>query len=83
MRQFVYSGDYTHYRGYVFAYGKPTTVTDRGTINALLTNPAFKEFRHEEAKEAPETPVLDKDACPKCGRIVKQGRYMHIKHCHA
>ena len=36
-----------------------------------------------------EPPVIQKeqkaesstDACPKCGKIVKQGKYMHIKHC--
>lgn len=25
--------------------------------------------------------ALDKDACPKCGRIVKQGMFMHKKYC--
>lgn len=23
----------------------------------------------------------DPNACPKCGRIVKQGKFMHQKHC--
>ena len=23
----------------------------------------------------------DRNACPKCGRMVKQGKYLHVKHC--
>jgi hypothetical protein len=85
MKQFVYEGDYTQYRGYVFAYGKPTTVTDKGTISELDRHPHFKEFNREE--KAPETTppeVLkapDPYACPKCGKHVKQGHYMHVKWC--
>jgi hypothetical protein len=81
MKQFVLkTGEYAQFRGYVFAYGKPTTVTDSGTILALANNAAFEEFKHEEErKETTEAQVLD--ACPKCGRVVKQGKWMHQKYC--
>lgn len=23
----------------------------------------------------------DPDACPKCGRVLRRGRYLHVKHC--
>ena len=35
----------------------------------------------EKVKETSPPQVLDYDACPKCGRVVKRGRYLHIKHC--
>ena len=31
--------------------------------------------------EAPKAEKVDPHACPKCGRIVKQGKYLHIKFC--
>lgn len=85
MTQFVLTqGDYAHYRGYLFAFNKPTTVADPATVAALRKQPAkFKEIADaEEIKEAPAAEILnDKDACPKCGRIVRQGKYMHVKFC--
>lgn len=43
--QFVYAkGPYTEFRGYVFAYGKPTTVADRATVDALSIHPDFKRY---------------------------------------
>ena len=36
---------------------------------------------HEEAKgEAPAQEVLGK-ACPKCGKVIRQGMFMHMKYC--
>ena len=33
---------YRQFRGYVFAWGKPTTVSDRGSIEALIGHPDFE-----------------------------------------
>ena len=30
---------------------------------------------------APEPKPYDKHACPKCGRSVRQGMFMHRRHC--
>ena len=88
--QFIYThGPWREFRGYVFAWGKPTDVKDQATINALSTNPLFKRIEDEiyqapqaKAIEAPASPkVLDPHACPKCGRIVKQGKVLHIRWC--
>lgn len=82
--KFVYTeGKYREFRGYVFANGHPANVTDNATIEMLLTNPAFRRCDDEPQKvETPaEAKVLEPDACPKCGRIVKQGKVLHIKWC--
>lgn len=82
--KFVYlEGTYKEYRGYVFANGKPATIVDKATEEALLKNPAFRKVEDEkvEVKETAEAPVLASDACRKCGKVVKQGRYMHEKFC--
>ena len=35
-----------------------------------------------ESIELPQPPkVTDPRACPRCGRILIKGRYMHVKHC--
>jgi hypothetical protein len=31
--------------------------------------------------DGPENSEAIQDACPKCGRVVKQGKYMHQKFC--
>lgn len=82
-------GPWHEFRGYVFAWGNPTEIKDQATITALSMNPSFKRIEDEnyqapqaQAIEAPASPkVLDPHACPKCGRIVKQGKVLHIKHC--
>lgn len=88
--KFIYTeGPYREYRGYMFWNGKPVTVTDRGTLEAIRRDPSFKEVQDAVRKEevpqahAPQVarPMLDPDACAKCGRIVRQGRYMHEKYC--
>lgn len=43
------TNDYREYRGYVFAWGKPTEIKDRGTIEALTGHPDFEEVRDEPA----------------------------------
>ena len=75
--KYVHEG-YREFRGYVFRWGLPVDITDRGTLEAVKRDPSFKEFKDEE-KAATETEVLD--ACPKCGKVVRQGRYLHVKHC--
>jgi hypothetical protein len=46
--KFVYTGGpYTEFRGYVFAYGKPTTVLDRGALEAIAKRADFKEWKDE------------------------------------
>ncbi len=78
--KFTYDGEYREFRGYVFKWGKPTTVNDPATIAAIMKDPTFKEIKDEEAKETPEeSPVPD--ACSKCGRVVKRGKFLHQKHC--
>lgn len=73
-------GDYAQFRGYVFMYGKPTKVTDRATIEELKRSPVFEEVKDETQETAPKAAVLT-DECPKCGRIVKRGKYFHQKYC--
>ena len=89
MRYVYIGGEYTQFRGYVFVRGKPTTILDKGTLVALAQRPDFKEVKdepQEEVRAPAQAPVLsaqgrNPDACPKCGRVVKQGKYMHIKYC--
>ena len=74
--KYIYTGgNYREFRGRVFAHGNAVDITDRGTLAAIAKEPDFKPV--EEEKPVEEKP----DACPKCGRVVKQGRYLHIKHC--
>lgn len=51
---------YREYRGYVFAHGNPVTINDRGTLEAIKGESAFKEYKDEPQKvETPaKTPVL-------------------------
>lgn len=88
--KFIYTqGPWREFRGYVFAYGQPTDVIDNATIEALHNKPEFRRYEDEmdqtpqvQAVEAPAKPaILDPHACPKCGRIVKQGKVLHVKHC--
>lgn len=78
--KFAYNGKYTQFMGRMFAFGKPVEVTDRATIMALEKNPDFRKVE-DEKEQAPEAKVLIPDECPKCGKTVKRGKYMHAKHC--
>ena len=43
--KFVYTGgQYTEFRGYVFKWGQPTTILDKGTLLAIARRPDFKEY---------------------------------------
>jgi hypothetical protein len=84
--KFAYlGGKYKEYRGYVFANGNPADVTDKATIDELSINPLYRRIndavREEgQGQEAAEE-VVDMTTCPKCGKSVTRGRYMHIKNC--
>lgn len=79
--KFTYDGEYREFRGYVFKWGKPTTVNDPATIEAIMKDPTFKEIKdEEEIKETTEEKPVS-DACPKCGRVVKRGKFLHQKNC--
>ena len=80
--RFVCSEPYRTFRGYVFHNGNPVTINDRGTLEAIKTEPAFKEIADEQEKTPTEAKVLDPLACPKCGKALKkQGRHFHIRAC--
>ena len=90
---------YRHFRGWLFAYGKPTDVTDRATIAALERHPDFMRVDEKPSEEGLEegatTPLPDPvasslgdpgkpkipDICPKCGKTVKRGKFMHQRFC--
>ncbi len=55
------------------------TFPKRGEITQRILNalkPAYQ--REPESKPQPSVPP---DQCPKCGKRVGRGRYMHIKNC--
>jgi len=85
--RFVCSEPYVQFWGYMFAFGKPVDVTDRGTIERCLHDPRFRSLEDEKAQEGrQEAPadalrVLDPNACPKCGKVFTRGRHVHIKYC--
>lgn len=88
MRFLYNAGEYKEFRGHVFMHGKPTTITDKATEEAVLQRSDFTRCKDEEipkqaeqGKREEETPVLNNDACPKCGKIVRQGKYMHVRWC--
>lgn len=74
--KFVYEGTYTEFMGRMFAFGREVEVTDRATIAALEKR---SDFRKVEAVMEEKQPLPD--ACPKCGKIVKRGKFMHQKYC--
>ena len=82
--RFAFGGpaDYRTFRGYVFAYGKPTDVRDQAAIDEISKDPTFRRIEDEkEQRQEAAQEVLNPDACPKCGKVLKQGRFMHIKFC--
>lgn len=70
------------FRGYVFLKGTPVEIKDRCTADLLSKDNAFRRIEDEKVEEtAEETRVLASDACVKCGKVVRQGRYMHERYC--
>ena len=78
--KFVYEGTYTQFMGRMFAFGKAVDVTDKATIAALEKRSDFRKVESEEKKQETAKTLLS-DECPKCGEIVKRGKFMHQKHC--
>ena len=74
---------YRHFRGLLFQNGRATEVTDQATIEALEKHPDFEKAEEKadekEIQEAPKEVLADQ--CPRCGKIVKRGKYMHQKWC--
>jgi hypothetical protein len=78
--KFIYTaGQYIQKMGRMFAFGQPVEVTDKATIMALEQNPDFKKVTDEKIQDTPQAVLADE--CPKCGKIVKRGKFMHQKHC--
>lgn len=79
--RYVYDGPYIQIMGRMFAFGKPQEVTDKATIAVLEKRSDFRKVDDEkEIQKTPEKRVLS-DECPKCGKIVKRGKFMHQQHC--
>lgn len=77
--KFIYQGIYTQFKGRMFAFGQPVEVNDKATIMALEQNPDFRKVTDEKVQETPKAVLADE--CPKCGKVVKRGKFMHQKHC--
>ena len=81
--KFIYTaGQYIQKMGRMFAFGQPVEVTDKATIMALEKDPAFTklgEIQVEKVQETAQTVLADE--CPKCGKVVKRGKFMHQKYC--
>ena len=71
---------YRHFRGLLFQNGRATEVSDQATIDALAKHPDFEKAEDEKAIQETPKEVLS-DQCPKCGKTVKRGKYMHQKWC--
>jgi hypothetical protein len=78
--KFVYQGPYIQIMGRMFAFGKPQEVNDPATISVLEKRSDFKKVE-DEKEEKQETQTVLSDECPKCGKIVKRGKFMHQQHC--
>lgn len=78
---------YRHFRGLLFMNHQPTDVKDKATIMALENHPDFRKAEDEKEVKAPTEKVLKvlkvliPDVCPKCGKTVKRGKFMHAKYC--
>lgn len=76
-------GDIADFGGHTFMFRNPVDVTNRATIASLLKNPKFRKFENEKEIEIPkEKKVLTEGkACSKCGKVLRQGIYLHEKYC--
>jgi hypothetical protein len=75
--KYIYENGARTFRGYFFWNSKPVEITDRATLQAIQKEDGFKVFEEEPAPVM----VANPDACGKCGKVVKQGRYMLEKFC--
>jgi len=69
------AGDYRCVDGHTFLFRNSVTVENKTTIAKLLTDNDFEVVNERQVT------VASPDACPKCGRIIKQGKFMHAKYC--
>lgn len=82
--KFVYTkGDFAQFRGRTFLWGKPTDITEKATIQALLKNPDYRKVDDETKETTTEAVLVPKSgpACPKCGKVIVRGMYFHQKYC--
>ena len=56
--KYVYEGQYKEFRGHVFANGKPVTITDRGTLEAIEKNISFRRYDEEIERQETTEEVL-------------------------
>lgn len=59
--KYIYTGGpYREYRGYVFALGRPVSIDDKGTLEAISRDKDFQPFeeKHEEEKQEAAPQVL-------------------------
>ena len=49
-------------------------------MQSNVTNERIQDEKVQEASEAAEE-VLKVKACPKCGKMIARGMFMHSKHC--
>jgi len=85
MKYVFTGGPYTQFMGRTFAFGKPVEVNDNATLKALEGRRDFAAYV-EAPPKAEESPlpvvqVINMDACPKCGKSLGRGKYMHVKFC--
>ena len=71
--KFVYEGTYTQFMGRMFAFGQAVDISDKATIAALEKRTDFRKVG--------EVKTVLSDECPKCGKTVKRGKFMHQQHC--
>lgn len=59
-QKYVYTGGlYREFRGYVFAHGKPTTVLDRGTMEAIARDDSFSLWTEDVTE--PESVAIPRE----------------------
>jgi len=85
MKYVFTGGPYTQFMGRTFAFGKPVDVSDNATLKALEGRRDFAQYVEAPAQEEPSplpvVQVVNMDACPKCGKSLGRGKYMHVKFC--
>lgn len=89
MKYVFTGGPYTQFMGRTFAFGNPVDVNDNATLKALEGRRDFAQYVEAPAVEAPAAEpaplpvvqVVNMDACPKCGKVLGRGKYMHVKFC--
>lgn len=93
MKYVFTGGKYTQFMGRTFSFGQPVEVNDKATLKALEGRRDFAQYiehkqepdhavRQEEKEEVKqEVKVVNVDACPKCGKSLGRGKYMHVRYC--